>query len=127
LLLPIALSRVPAGFPSPADGSIDESLDLNRLMVRHPASTFFVRVEGDSMRDAGIRSGDILVVDRAERARHGAVVLAVLNGEFTIKRWVGNALAPANPEYSPIPLQAGMELEVWGVVMYAIHPISCSR
>lgn len=76
------------------------------------------------MRDAGILSGDILVVDRAEQARRGAVVLALLDGEFTIKRWTGNGLEPANPEYPTISLQAGMELEVWGVVMYAIHPIA---
>ncbi|MDG1482493.1 MAG: translesion error-prone DNA polymerase V autoproteolytic subunit [Myxococcota bacterium] len=123
----MGLSRIQAGFPSPADGSIDEVLDLNSLMVRRPSATFFVRVEGDSMKDAGILSGDILVVDRAERARHGAVVLAVLDGEFTIKQWVGDALLPANPAYPRIPLHAGRDFEIWGVVMYAIHPVSCSR
>jgi DNA polymerase V len=106
---------------------VDEVLDLNSLMVRRPSSTFFVRVEGDSMRDAGILTGDILVVDRSERARHGAVVLAVLDGEFTVKRWVGDALLPANPDYPSIPLHPGRDFEIWGVVMYAIHSVSCSR
>ena len=78
------------------------------------------------MRDAGILSGDILVVDRSERARHGAVVLAVVDGEFTIKRWVGDALLPANPDYPPIPLCEEREFEIWGVVMFAIHAVSCT-
>lgn len=79
------------------------------------------------MRDAGILSGDILVVDRSEEARHGSVVLAVLDGEFTIKQWVGDALLPANPAYPRIPLHADRDFEIWGVVMYAIHAVSCSR
>ena len=78
------------------------------------------------MRDAGILSGDILVVDRAERARRGAVVLAVLDGEFTVKRWTGDALLAANPDYPRIPLH-DRDFEIWGVVMYAIHALSCSR
>src|SRR4029079_15859199 len=85
-LLPLFLSRIAAGFPSPADDYLEKRLDLNDLVIKPPAATFFVCVEGDSMRDAGILSGDILVVDRSIEPSHGKIVVAVLNGEFTVKR-----------------------------------------
>jgi DNA polymerase V len=112
-------STVPAGFPSPAD-NFHESFDIVDHIVRHPAATFFMRVAGDSMTDAGIFDGDMVVVDRSLEAESGDIVVAVLNGEFTIKRLlrVGSKieLVPENPKYRKITIHKGMELEVWGVV-----------
>ena len=82
--LPFFLSRVPAGFPSPADDYLEGELDLNELLIQHPAATFFVRLAGDSMVNAGLFDGDILVVDRAEQASHGHIVVAVIDGEMTV-------------------------------------------
>ena len=122
------VSTVSAGFPSPADGSIDKTLDLNELLVRQPTSTFFVRVKGNSMRDAGILDGDMVVVERGEHPKNRDVVLAIVNGEFTIKRWVQSSqevvLLAENPEYPNIVLDGYLDWEVWGVVRYAIH--SCT-
>lgn len=84
--IPLFSSRAKAGFPSPADNMIERKLDLNELIVKHPASTFFVRVAGDSMIDAGIHEDDILVIDRSLNAKNGDIILAILNGEFTVKR-----------------------------------------
>ena len=84
--LPLFISRIPAGFPSPADDYIDKNLDLNESLIKHPAATFFVRVEGDSMVDAGIYSGDILIVDRALETINNKIIVAILDGEFTVKR-----------------------------------------
>lgn len=124
---PLFCSRIPAGFPSPADDYIENSLDLNEYLVKHPAATFFVRVTGDSMTGAGINSGDILIVDRALTPVSGAVVVAALNGEFTVKRLVtaggGISLLPENPAYKPVEITNGTEFEVWGVVTYVIHGV----
>ena len=125
LPLPLYGSRVAAGFPSPADDHLEKPLDLNEHLVRHPAATYFVRVEGDSMDGAGIRNGDILVVDRALEPRSGSIVVAVVNGELTVKRldirdrrlW----LVPENPAYAPIEIREGTELAIWGVVAHAIR------
>lgn len=123
--IPSFLSAVRAGFPSPAEDYIEKKLDINELVVQHPAATFFVRVEGDSMVDAGIRSGDILVVDRSMEAKSGKIVVAVVNGEFTVKRLKmdskGVFLLPENPRYPPIKVEEGSECSVWGVVSYIIH------
>jgi DNA polymerase V len=125
--LPFFLSRVAAGFPSPADDYIDKGLDLNELLVRHPSATFFVRVSGDSMTGAGIRSGDILLVDRAERAADGSIIIAALDGELTVKRlrFRGDAvcLVPENDDYSPILVGPERQFEVWGVVVHVIHSL----
>lgn len=127
LVLPFFISRVAAGFPSPADDYIDGGLDLNELLVRHPSATFFVRVSGDSMTGAGIRSGDILVVDRAERASDGSIIIAVLDGELTVKRLRFRDdslyLVPENDDYSPIPVGPERQFEVWGVVVHVIHTL----
>ena len=126
--LPMMVSTVSAGFPSPAEGSIDKVLDLNELLIRQPTSTFFVRVKGDSMRDAGILDGDLIVVERGERPKNQDIVLAIVEGEFTIKRWVKQAgrltLQAENPAYPNIYLSEHIDWEVWGVVRYAIH--SCT-
>ena len=125
LLLPFYASRVSAGFPSPADGHLDGVLDLNDLMITHPNSTFFVRVQGDSMNGAGIFNDDILVVDRAATPKHRDVVLAVVDGSFTVKRWVkrteGNFLVPENSDYPEIEIENQHQVEIWGVVTFAIH------
>lgn len=125
LPLPEFLAKIQAGFPSPADDYAEQSLDLNELIVKHPAATFFVRVEGDSMLGAGIQSGDILVVDRSLQASNGKIVVAILNGEFTVKRIVftpqGIKLLAENPAYPPLHIHPEADFQVWGVVTYVIH------
>ena len=124
-LLPLFLSRIPAGFPSPADDFIESALDLNAYLVRNPAATFMVRVSGDSMIGAGIHDGDILVVDRSEEPSHGKIVVAVLDGELTVKRLhLKNGerlLVPENPRYKAVRLEAEQELHVWGVVTSVVR------
>lgn len=124
---PLLLSRVPAGFPSPAEDYLEGTLDLNQHLIKHKAATFFVRVQGDSMTGAGIQDGDLLIVDRALEAKHKSVVVAVVGGEFTVKRirkqggrvW----LMPENADYPPLEVAEGAELEVWGVVTHVIHAL----
>ncbi|MBW7866596.1 MAG: translesion error-prone DNA polymerase V autoproteolytic subunit [Candidatus Hydrogenedentes bacterium] len=122
---PLSAASVEAGFPSPADDYMERSLDLNELMVKRPEATFFVRVKGDSMTGADIRSGDILVVDRSLDARDGHVVVAVLDGEFTVKRLRRRGgrvlLEPENRAFRPIIVGPEQDFQVWGVVTYAIH------
>ena len=116
---PLGDSMIPAGFPSPADDCY-ESLDIVSHIVKHPAATFFMRVAGDSMTGAGIFDGDLVIVDRSLEAQSGDIVVAVLDGEFTIKRFQRNGtsveLVSENPKYRKIVLKEGMELEIWGVV-----------
>lgn len=125
--LPFFLWRVPCGFPSPADDYMETALDLNELVISNPAATFYIRVSGDSMKYAAICDGDILVVDRALEPSHNAIVLAALDGEFTVKRLYkdGHALVlvPENPAYETIPVSEAMDFQVWGVVTYCIHRV----
>lgn len=125
LKLPFFSSTVVAGFPSPADNHLETPLDLNELIVKHPTSTFYVKVEGESMKDAGITSGDILVVDRSLSPDHGKIVVAIIDGEFTVKRILiqenGVFLAPENPAFPRIKVNPESQFEVWGVVTYVIH------
>lgn len=125
--LPLFGSKIPAGFPSPADDHLEATIDLNRQFVRHPAATFFVRVKGFSMIKAGIQDGDMLIVDRSLEAQSGSIVIAVVNGELTLKRLLiaGNEvwLMPENPEFQPLQITDGMELQVWGVVAHVIHSL----
>ncbi len=126
--LPVYLTRVRAGFPTPNEGEIDEKLDLNEHLIEHPAATFFVRVEGSSMKDAGIFEGDLLIVDRAKEAKDGDVVLAILDGEFTVKRLSKGEkiiLEPANSSFNPIEISEEMDFQVWGVVTYTVR--KCMR
>lgn len=122
---PLFLSAVPAGFTSPADDYLDESLDPKKLLVRHPAATFFVRVQGDSMLGAGIHPGDILVVDRALEPKEGNIIVASLDGAFTVKRLSlknqAVLLLPENPKYSPIEIGREADFRIFGVVTYVIH------
>ncbi len=124
--VPLFEDRVPAGFPSPAADHVEKALDLNELLVQRPAATYFVRAEGDSMIEAGIHPGDILVVDRSLEARHGDVVIAAVDGELTVKRLElrpRTRLLPANPAYRPIELREGEALELFGVVTSVIHSL----
>jgi DNA polymerase V len=124
--LPLFLSTIPAGFPSPADDYVDKRLDLNELLIAQPAATFFVRVVGDSMQGAGISSGDLLVVDRSLQAASGSIIVAIVQGEFTVKRLRKEGdkifLIAENPSYPSLEMNAESGFEVWGVVTYVIHP-----
>ncbi len=125
---PLFLSRVEAGFPSPADDYIETALDLNDLLIKREAATFFVRASGGSMTEAGIHDGDVMIVDRALEPEDGSVVVAALDGDLTVKRYrvlSGQPhLMPESSEHDPIPVQAGQELVVWGVVKHVIHEVS---
>lgn len=123
--IPFFSEAVAAGFPCPAEGELKGSLDLNELCISNPPATYFVRARGESMRDAGISDGDILIVDRSLEARSGAIVIASLQGEFTVKTLelrAGHArLLPANPDYSPIDITPELGAEFFGVVTYVIR------
>ena len=123
--IPCMGGAVMAGFPSPAEQYVERPLDLNELLVARPAATYFVRAEGDSMEGAGIRPGDLLVVDRSMEAEDGSVVIACVDGEFTVKTLRkgrgGLRLEAANPAYKPIRFAGEMELQVFGVVTAVIH------
>lgn len=125
LLIPLASASVSAGFPSPAENYMERKIDLNLELIKNPAATFFVRVEGDSMKEAGILNGDTLVVDRSLSPKEGKIVVAVVNGEFTVKKIVRTKgklfLAPANKNYSPLEITPETDFSVWGTVIHAIH------
>lgn len=124
---PLFQARIPAGFPSPADDDLDDAIDLNTHLVRHPAATFFLRVQGESMTGAGIQDGDLVIVDRAEEPRSGSVVVAALDGELTLKflqRDSGTEqvwLESAHPDYPPRAITAETDLVIWGVVTHVVH------
>ena len=125
--LPLYSSRVAAGFPSPADDYVENALDLNHYLIQHKEATFFLRVSGESMINAGIYDDDILIVDRAIPAQNGKVVVAVLDGELTVKRLYKKdgviILKPENPEFPDIPVFGEQELRIWGVVTSVIHEV----
>lgn len=128
---PLPLVHAPAGFPSPAEDYIDQRLDLHEHVVKNAAASYFIRVSGDSMRGAGIDSGDLLVVDRSIEPRPGHVVVAAVGGELTVKRLKrlggGLALAPENPDFAPIPITREREVDIWGVATFVIHKLTCGR
>jgi DNA polymerase V len=128
IYLPVAQSKIPAGFPSPATEYEEDSLDINDIVVTNPTATFYVRVKGNSMIDANIHEGDILVVDKSIEATHGKIIIAVVDGEFTVKTLYNKngliKLVPANPEFPDIILKNEQELNVWGVVSYIIYKAS---
>ena len=124
LKIPLFLERVSAGFPSPAQDYIEQTLDLNERCIQHPAATFFVRVEGESMCEAGIYPADILVVDRSIQADHGDIVIAGLHGEFTVKELElrpAVRLVPRNKAYQPIEITEASELDIFGVVTSVVR------
>lgn len=121
---PLFLESVQAGFPSPADDHIEKMLDLNEYLIKHPNSTFFVRVTGDSMIDSGINTGDILIVDKSLEPKSGKIIIAALDGELTVKRFENiknkTYLMPENKNYEPIEVTEENEFFVWGVVVNVI-------
>ena len=125
--LPLFSTRVPAGFPSPADDYLEGTLNLQEHLVRHPAATFLLRVEGQSMIGAGIHNGDLLVVDRAVDPEHGKIVVAVVEGEFMVKRLIYEGglclLRSANARYPDILVTEFASNHVWGVVTTVIHRV----
>lgn len=129
--LPLAASPVHAGFPSPAEDFLEAPLDLNRALIRDPASTFFVRVEGDSMTGDGIDDGDLLVVDKSLPAYDGCVAVCYVDGEFTLKHLIRHddgsvTLEPSNPRYRKIHIPAADlpgRLLVWGIVRHVIKTL----
>jgi DNA polymerase V len=125
--LPLYMNPVAAGFPAPTEDYIEGKIDLNRHLIKHPETTFLVRVTGYSMIDAGIHPGDFLIVDRSLEPTNNKVVIAVVNGELTVKR-IRKAkgklfLMPENDSYEPIQIYAETEFHIWGVVTNVIHPL----
>ena len=125
--LPLYSSKVPAGFPSPADDHMEGKLDLNTHLVKHPTATFFVKASGDSMLGAGIHDGDILVVDRSLEPRKGKVVIAAVDGQLTVKRLQKKGsktfLVPENKKFRSIELNENNDVKIWGVVTNVIHKV----
>lgn len=125
--LPLYQHAISAGFPSPADDDIQDKLDLNELLIKRPSATFFLRVSGSSMINAGIHHNDILVVDRSIAPSHGKIVIACVNGELTVKRLRCEGkkvqLVAENDSYPPIDITESMDLHFWGVVTSVIHPL----
>ncbi|EHH2338563.1 translesion error-prone DNA polymerase V autoproteolytic subunit [Salmonella enterica] len=127
IYLPFFSYLVPCGFPSPAADYIEQRIDLNELLVSHPSSTYFVKATGDSMIDAGINDGDLLVVDSSRTAEHGDIVIAAVDGEFTVKRLQLRPtvqLNPMNSAYSPIIVGSEDTLDVFGVVTFIVKATS---
>jgi DNA polymerase V len=126
--LPFIANRISCGFPSPADDYIEGLLNLNEKLIPRPSSTFLVKAEGDSMIGAGIFEGDLLIVDKSIKPAHNQIVVAVINGEFSIKRLIfrfpKTFLQPENIKYKTLEVNAEMNFQVWGVVTYAIHGFS---
>ena len=123
----MAQSGIHAGFPSPATDYMTQAIDLNKELVRHPAATFYGRVVGDSMIDAGVEEGDILVIDKSLEAREGDMAVCFVDGEFTLKHLHfhdgGLTLRPANENYPEIEVCEGVEFVMWGVVTYVIKKV----
>lgn len=121
------LEGIRAGFPSPAADFIDSSIDLNKHLIKHPSATFYARTKGDSMKDAGIFDGDLLIVDKSIDPVDGKIAICYIDGEFTVKRikkendelW----LMPANKAYQPIRMQEGNNLMIWGIVTHVIKSL----
>jgi DNA polymerase V len=130
-LLPLFSDLVPAGFPSPASDHLEELFDMNRLLFRHPDATYMLRVGGESMSGAEIHTGDLLAVDKHLEADHGHIVVAVVQGECTVKRLVRKGqswwLMPANPAFKPYEITDTDELRIWGVVTHVVHELLPGR
>jgi DNA polymerase V len=127
-IVPLYISRVCAGFPSPADDYIDQDIDLNKHLIKNPLATFIVYAEGDSMTGEGIYPGDALIVDRSLVAKHKSIVIACLEGELTVKKLMFREgrpyLVAANPNYPAIEVRDDDELIIWGVVTKSIHNLT---
>ena len=125
LKIPLLSDSVSAGFPSPADDYTEENIDLNEHLISNPFSTFFLRVKGDSMINAGIKDKDLIIVDKSLRARPGDIIIAMIDGEFTIKRLsIKNNelyLKAENHNYPDFRFKNHIDVQIWGVVIYSIH------
>ena len=125
LSLPIANESISAGFPSPADDYLDIGIDLNEQLIRNPESTFFLRVSGHSMTNAGINDGDLVIIDRSIDPTPAHIVVAIVEGNFTLKRLTLRDeklyLEAANSDYSPIDITLYQDVQIWGVAIYSIH------
>ena len=123
--IPLLNDSVSAGFPSPADDYTEENIDLNEHLISNPFSTFFLRVKGDSMINAGIKDKDLIIVDKSLIARPGNIVIAMIDGEFTIKRLsIKNDelyLKAENHNYPDFRFKNHIDVQIWGVVIYSIH------
>jgi DNA polymerase V len=119
------ISSISAGFPSPAEDFSELSISLDKHLIQNPSATFMAYANGNSMVDAGIHHGDILIIDRSLNARDGDIIIAVLHGEFTVKQLsiVKDTffLVPKNSQYSPVKISDDMDFEIWGVVIYSIR------
>jgi len=123
--IPFFSCTVQAGFPSPAEDIIENKLDLNQLLIKHPSAAFFVKAQGDSMQNSGIFQDDILIVDKSIDPKEGMIAIASVAGDFTVKK-IGKIagrfyLLPSNPNYKPILVDACDNVEIWGIVTYVIH------
>ena len=125
---PLSICKVQAGFPSPASDYTEDALDLNQYLIKHKAASFMFSVEGQSMRDAGIVDGDKVVVDRSIEAKHNHIVIAVVEGDYTIKRLYKRRerieLRAENPAFQPIVFTEFSKLEIWGVVVGVVRRYS---
>ena len=127
IALPLFSDLVPCGFPSPAADYVEQRIDLNELLIQHPSATYFVKASGDSMIEAGISDGDLLVVDSSRKAEHGDIVIAAVDGDFTVKRLQLRPtiqLNPMNSAYSPIIVGSEETLDVFGVVTFIVKAAS---
>lgn len=124
LKLPFIASGISAGFPSPADDFIEQSLDLNKYLIKHPSSTFCARVRGNSMKNAGMHDGDIMIIDKSLEPKSDDIAVCWIDGEFTVKRILKEKdviwLLPENEDYKPIRVTAENELTIWGIVIAVI-------
>jgi len=127
LKLPLVDAFISAGFPSPAEDYIEGKLDLNKLLIKNPSSTFFARVRGTSMIEIGIHDGDILIIDKSLEAKHNSVLICFIDGEFTVKKVQkinGDLyLIPQNKDFAPIMVSKESDFRLWGVVTYCIHKL----
>lgn len=125
--IPSAQTGISAGFPSPADDFIDLSIDLNKTFIKHPNATFFGRVSGDSMIDAGLHDGDYLIIDRSLEPQHKHIAVCLINGDFTVKRLFIKAhkicLMPENEAYQVIEVSEDDDFSIWGIVTTVIKPL----
>lgn len=124
-VVPFSQSFVKAGFPSPAQEYFEDRIDIFKKIVKNPTSTFLVKAKGDSMEGKGIQDGDVLVVDKSREPKNNDIIIAYIDGEFTVKRFVKEydriILYPANNRYKPITITGENEFQVWGVVTYVLH------
>ena len=131
LLIPLVTGTISAGFPSPAEDYIELGIDLNKYLIKNPISTFFLRVSGNSMNNAGIYNNDLLIIDRSINPNPGHIVVALLDGEFTLKRLIkkqDNYYLKADKEnYPAINLYEYIDIQIWGVAIYSIHELQQSK